>query len=167
MSTENQKTIELENQLKRCLADYDNLKKRFEKESREVIRFANEVLLLKLMEIAGNLEKAEALAPAEIRESSFFKGLTTVSQSFKQLLQGEGLTEIEVKVGEKFNPFLHEAVEVAEGEEDDSILEITSSGFKLNEKVVRPVKVKISKKAISQEAQMKVEEFVNKTGNYA
>lgn len=148
MPVENQKAVELENQLKRCLADYDNLKKRFEKESREVIRFANEVLLLKLMEIAGNLEKAETLAPAEIRESGFFKGLAAVSQNFKQLLRDEGLTEIEVRVGEKFNPFLHEAVEVIEGQEDDSILEITSSGFKLNEKVVRPVKVKISKKNV-------------------
>ena len=124
MAKKSKKTIELENQLKRALADYDNLRKRFEKESKNLVKFANEVLLLKILGIVDGLE-------------------LTLKQ-FKNVLKSEGLEEITVEIGEKFNPEFMEAVE-KQGK-GDKVLAIVQKGYRLHDKVVRPARVRVGSK---------------------
>lgn len=110
----------LETQLKRALADYDNLKKRFEKERSEVVKFANQALLLKLLNIVDGLDLALA--------------------QFAHLLSEEGVEEIIVEKGTQFDPHRMEAVS-GEGEK---VLEILQRGYKMQGRVIRPVRVKVS-----------------------
>lgn len=114
---------ELENRLKRALADYDNLKKRIEKEKEELAQFANQILLLKILPV--------------------LEGLDLVKDQLGTLLEEEGLEEIEVKKGQKFNPEIMEAVDAEGGGE--KVVAIISKGYKLHGKVIRPVRVKVGK----------------------
>ena len=121
MAKPNKETFELENKLKRALADYDNLKKRLDKERGEVIKFANEVLLLKVLGIVDGLELALG--------------------QFWQLLKEEGVEEIKVKAEDKFDPEVMEAV----GGEGEKVGQVLQRGYKLHGRVVRAVRVKIGK----------------------
>lgn len=118
------KVQELEDQLKRALADYENLQKRVEKEKTEVIKFANELLLLKILGIVDGLEM--------------------VLSQFRQLLKSEGFVTVEVKEGDKFDPQLHEAVG-SEGE-GETIIEVLSRAYKLHDKIIRPARVRVGKR---------------------
>lgn len=113
------KTEDLEGQLKRALADYDNLKKRFEKERGRVVKFANEALLLNLIGVVEGLEM-------------------TLGQ-FQAILSSAGFEKIKVEDGDKFNNKTMEAID-GEGE---TVEEALSSGYKLHEKVVRPARVRV------------------------
>ena len=115
------KTEELENQLKRALADYDNLKKRLEKERGEIVQFANETLLLKVLSIVDGLELALG--------------------QFWQLLKEEGLVEIKVGPKDKFDPEVMEAV----GGEGEKVEIVMQRGYKLHDRVIRPTRVKLGK----------------------
>lgn len=117
---------ELNNKHKRALADYQNLEKRFAKESNEVSRFASELLVLKSVRVLDGLEM--------------------VIKNFKEVLVSEGLEEIKVKVGDDFEATYMEALEVAEGENENKVAGIVRTGYKLNDKVVRPAGVKVVKK---------------------
>ncbi len=113
------KNEELENQLKRALADYDNLKKRLDKERSEVVKFANEALLLKVLSIVDGLELA-------------------LGQFWQLLKEGE-VEEIKVKSDDKFNPEVMEAV----GGEGEKVEQILNRGYKLHGRVIRPARVKL------------------------
>lgn len=116
-----QKIAELENQLKRALADYQNLQKRFEKEREQMIKFANEMLLLRLMGVLDGLE--------------------IVFNQFKEVLKESGFEKVEIKEGESFDAQLMEALE-GEGERVEKVL---SAAYKLHDKVVKPARVRVTK----------------------
>jgi molecular chaperone GrpE len=75
-----------------------------------------------------------------------FKPLFLIYSQFQNILKKRGLEIIETSKGDVFNPEIHEAIEAEESEEDHGkILEIITNGYKLNGKVIRPTKVKVSK----------------------
>ena len=113
------------NKYKRALADYQNLEKRFAKESEVVTKFANELLILKSIKVLDGLEM--------------------VLKNFREVLSAEGLEEIAVNVGDEFDAGLFEALETVEAENPNLVVEVLRRGYKLNEKVVRPAGVKVSK----------------------
>lgn len=112
---------ELENQLKRALADYANLKKRFEKEKVAMVKFANEVLLLQLLGVLDGLEMT--------------------ARQFQSILKQKGFEKKEVKIGEKFDPNWMEPIESSG--EGETVEEVYAPGYKLHEKIVRPAKVRL------------------------
>lgn len=127
------KIADLEDKWKRALADYDNLRKRIEKEKADFVKFSNASLIDKLLSVLDGLEKcAEHLKD---------KGLDMVLEQFKKVLESEGLKEIEVK-GKKFDPEKMDAVEIGPGPED-KVIGVVSKGYLLNGKVLRPSKVKV------------------------
>jgi molecular chaperone GrpE len=129
------KNVELENQLKRALADYANLQKRVEEEKKTVIKFANAVLLAKFLEVLDNLEAAQKAHPNE--------GLDLVLRKFKDILEAENVKE--VPTDGSFNPELHEGIVTVEGEKDGEIAEVLQKGYLLGDKVLRPARVKVTK----------------------
>jgi molecular chaperone GrpE len=128
------KLMELENQLKRALADYANLQKRVDEEKKTVVTFANAVLITKFLDILDSLEEAAKTTNSE--------GLELVIRKFKDVLTGENVKEIP-SVGERFNPELHEGVGTVEGERDGEIESVLQKGYTLRDKVLRPARVQV------------------------
>lgn len=116
---EQENNAELEQQLQRALADYDNLKKRFDKERQEVVKYANELLLLNLVGVV--------------------EGLEMTLRQFRAILEQAGFEKITVDKGDKFNNKIMEAVD-GEGEKVGDVL---SNGYKLHDKIVKPARVRV------------------------
>ncbi|MBI4098328.1 MAG: nucleotide exchange factor GrpE, partial [Candidatus Levybacteria bacterium] len=129
---ENQE-IELENQLKRALADYQNLEKRIAEEKSNWIKLANKDLILKLLPVLDNL----FLAKVHISD----EGLNLSIQKFLDVLSSEGVLRIET-IGRDFDPHTMECVSVVAGEEN-KVIEEVRAGFIMNETVLRPAQVTV------------------------
>jgi len=130
------KAASLENDLRRALADYANLEKRVNREKAAFAKFANAVLIEKVLAALDGLERAEK----HLQD----KGLTLALGQLKTALLSEGVEEIEVK-GKEFNVNEMDCVEVIEGKKN-RVAEIVNKGYKLNGRVLRPAKVKIGTK---------------------
>ncbi len=133
-----QKIEKLEQELKdaqtqklRALADYQNLQIRSEKEKLEFIKYANEKLLLKILDTKDNLDRA----------ANFINdpGLNMVRDNFVNFLAEFGVKEIEV-LGKEFDPHLMECIDKKECE-TNKVTEVHTKGYFLNDKVLRPAKV--------------------------
>ena len=127
----------------RAQADFINYKKRVEQEKNELVEFANSTLILNLLAVMDDLERAFVSLPAQLSEYSWAEGIRLIYNKLKATLEAQGLAEIKVK-GEPFDPHLHEAVMHQEGEEGIIIEEI-QKGYKLKDKVIRPSLVIVGK----------------------
>ena len=133
---------------KRAKADYINFKKETEKRRQEIIEYANANLLLDILPLVDQFKIAFAHLPGEQKDSEWVKGIRHLESKLKKILEDYGISEI--PTGGKFNPELHEAVEHVESDQEEgTILETVSTGFKLAEKVIEPAKVKVAKKIIN------------------
>lgn len=131
-------------------AEMENYKKRIERTYADLAKRGRRDLLLKLLSPVDNLERAlayEADVSQDAGVQNLIKGLKMVYLQFKELLAGEGLTEIKT-VGEKFDPNLHEAIasEPAEGKEDGEILLEVQKGYTVGDELLRPARVKVASK---------------------
>src|SRR3989338_8468052 len=135
------------NQLKYLQADFDNYRKKFEKEREQIIKLANETLIKELIIILDDFDAAIKLSIEEENK----KGLLTLKKKFFDILINQGLKEIEA-LGKKFNPEFHEVLckELSKHNEDEIIDEI-QKGYILKSKVIRHSKVKVSKKEEKQD----------------
>jgi molecular chaperone GrpE len=124
---------ELTEKWKRALADYQNLEKRVESEKKEFVKFSNASLIDKLLGVLDDFERAQK----HLKD----KGLEIAINQFKSVLQIEGVEEIKTK-GKEFEPMLMDCIEVVRGEEN-KVVEVLEKGYLLNQKVLRPAKVKV------------------------
>lgn len=129
---------------KRAQADFENYKKRKEAENAELVQFAREVTVAKLLPTLDSLEQALRHMPEGIDET-WKSGILGTLQQLDKALAEMGVKKIEA-LGKKFDPNFHEAVKEVPGEEDGIVAEELQSGFELNGKVIRPSQVGISKK---------------------
>jgi len=123
----------------RAQADFINYKRRTEQEREETVKFATSELILKILPILDDFERAFAAIPAEETTSHWVQGIKLVERKLKALLESQGVCEINA-VGQEFNPNLHEAVAQVEGKEGIVIQQI-EKGYKLGDRVIRPAKV--------------------------
>ncbi len=129
----------LKDQLARALADYDNLRKRIEREREEIEKIAGTKFALKILSVFDLLEEAQK----HLKDS----GIALTIEEFEKILESEGIERIEAKPGTKFNEELHEAVEVVKGGKDGKIAGVVLTGWKFKDgPVIRPAKVKVNKK---------------------
>ncbi len=131
------KHLELENQLKRTLADYQNLERRIEEERRLLSRLSAALLIEKLLPILDNLESAQ--------QHLNDQGLELVIKQFKETLQNEGVQEIEAQ-DQEFDPKYHEAIDSEPGDIDNKVTKVVTKGYKIEDKVLRPSRVIVTKK---------------------
>lgn len=136
---------QLEAQLKRAVADYQNLEKRISEGRSELSSWATAELIKKLLPVVDNFNKAIAGASEEEKKSGWYKGVEMGFKQLSQVLSHEGLDEI--KADGLFNPETHEAIDMREGE-DGKVLEILEKGYTLNGKILRPTKVVVGKNKI-------------------
>lgn len=138
----------LKNQLKRALADYQNLEKRVAQDRSDWIKNANRDLLLRFLPTLDTLNLAQKHVDDE--------GLKLSVQQFLDALKSEGVQKIET-IGAHFDPKTMEAVEVEEAEEG-KVLEEIRAGYTLNGEVLRPAQVKVGKQKIDVREEEKVKE---------
>lgn len=145
---------------KRAAADFENYKRQKERENKELLEFAKEVTVVKLLPTIDALEQALRHMPVaneefRMQNAEFSKqyqnwqtGVNGIVAQLDKVLGELGVKKIEA-IGKKFDPHLHEAVKEVEGEEDGMIVDELQSGFELNGKVIRPSQVVISKKQVN------------------
>ncbi|MBI4344304.1 MAG: nucleotide exchange factor GrpE [Euryarchaeota archaeon] len=143
---EKKKAEEYLTRLKYLQAEFDNYRKRVEKEREEFAKYATERLVRQLLDVYENLERALENGANEDKEA-LLKGVEMTFQQLKDVLEKEGLEPIKTQ-GVRFDPFLHEAVLQEEREDCDegTVLEEYQRGYTLNKRVLRYSKVKVAKK---------------------
>lgn len=131
----------------RLNAEFDNLRKRTLKEREEFVKFANEKLILELLDVYESLERGLENAKATNNKDKLIEGMELVYKQFKNLLEKNGLAPIKA-TGEKFDHYKHEAMmqTLTDECEEDTVLEEFARGYTLNGKVIRYSKVRVSKK---------------------
>lgn len=141
-------TIEnLENKVRNAQAELINYRKRKDEEVQTRLKFANQDLILELLPIADNFERALKLQKTDDPSmSKFLDGFKMLYTSLINTLKNYGVEEIPA-LGEEFNPTLHEAmlVESDETKEDGVVLEVLIKGYTLKGRVLRASSVKVNK----------------------
>lgn len=128
----------------RLQAEFQNFKKRTEKEKANLYKFANEKLFVDLLPLMDNMERA--LASTETGSDGIVEGLKMIKKSLDDIFTKNGLEAIEA-MGQEFDPELHHAVMSDDSDDHASehVIEEFQKGYKLNEKVIRHSMVKVSK----------------------
>jgi len=130
----------------RARADFLNYKKEETKKMDEFLKYANLGIILKILSILDNFYLAEKKMPESFKEDENIKGLFQIKNQILDFLKNQGVEEIK-SFGQKFDPNLHEAVEIIKGgdKETDKIIKEIQKGYKLYDKVIRPAKVRVVK----------------------
>lgn len=125
----------------RLMADFQNYKKRVEKEKTDLYSYANEKLVTELLAVLDNFERALA---HEDSGDGFKEGMEMIFKQLMDVLEKSGLAEI-AALGEDFDPNFHNAVMTEETEEYESgkVSGVLQKGYTLNGKVIRPSMVKV------------------------
>ena len=134
-----------ENIAKRALADLDNYKKQQEKLRGELTQFMNLALLARFLEVYNDLVRiAEAAKGAP---DGITQGFENILKKFNEVFHSEGLEEITVKPGDKFNPETMEAISHEDHAEhkDDAVIEQFEAGLKYKNQIIKPAKVRVGK----------------------
>ena len=137
--------LEWKNQWLRSVADFKNYKRRTETERDDLKRNANAGLLLKILPILDDFERAVDNVPADIAGTPWWEGTKMIAQKMRTLLESEGVTTIEA-VGQPFDPNLHHAVAFDESHgQSDMVTEELQKGYKIHDRVLRPAMVRVAK----------------------
>ena len=135
-----QEKQDLQEKCDRALADYHNLQQRKEEEKKEFTKYSNEKLLQELLPVFDNLKISLQHVSEEDRENAWVKGVEYVVKQFREVLQENGVEEIEAE-GKEFD---HERMEAVEGK-GDKVKKEVKPGYMLNGKVIIPAKVIVEK----------------------
>lgn len=136
---------EYQGRLLRVQADYDNFRRRTQKEKEELAQYATSKLITELLTVLDNFDRALNTAPAGAEVEAFSKGVNMIFRQLDGVLKSEGLTVMEA-VGQPFNPEYHQAIMQVESEEYEEgiVTEEVQKGYLLKDKVLRPAMVKVS-----------------------
>ncbi|MCK5477197.1 MAG: nucleotide exchange factor GrpE [Candidatus Aenigmarchaeota archaeon] len=134
---------ELHEKYIRLYAEFENYRKRTQKEMADRCSYANEKLIFKLLSIIDDFELALVSCSDEGKKSPLYNGVNMILKNFLFVLEKEGLTQI-ASSGREFNPQHHEAIGTIQSEEHkkDTVVEM-QKGYSYKDKVIRPAKVKV------------------------
>ena len=127
----------------RAEADFQNYKRRTETERDELRRFGNVSLIINLLPVIDDFERAFSSLDSHLAGLSWFDGIYLIYRKLSQLLENAGVRPIESE-GQPFDPRFHEAVAHVEGEEGKVLSEV-QRGYKLHDRVLRPAMVVVGK----------------------
>ena len=126
---------------KRAQADFINYKRRSEQEKEEASRFTNSVLILSLLPVLDDLERALNSVPPRLAKLPWVEGIRLIERKFHANLEAQGVTPIEAR-GKPFDPNLHEASMCSKGKEGIVVKEL-QKGYKLYNRLLRPATVAV------------------------
>ena len=127
----------------RSAADYQNYKRRMEEERREVARLASISLIINLLPLMDDIDRALRNVDPKIAGLTWIDGIWMIYRKFEAVLQNAGVTEIEADA-QQFDPTVHEAISEVDGEEG-KVLSVVQKGYKLGDRVIRPAMVVVGK----------------------
>ena len=127
----------------RAEADFQNYKRRTEQERDELRRFGNVSIIINLLPILDDFERAFSSLDSRLAGLSWFDGILLIYRKLNQLLENNGVTPIQTD-GQTFDPRYHEAVAHVDGDEGKVISEV-QRGYKLHDRVLRPAMVVVGK----------------------
>lgn len=143
-------------QLLRLKAEFENFRRRTEKEKADSRRWGKEEVILRLVSLMDVMEQAEAAAHKTSDMKSVVAGLDMLYKEFKRLLRDEGLEEVPAREGEKFDPQLHEAVELKDDEgEEGRVLSVLQRGYRFQGGLLRPARVYVSRRKTEEAGEKK------------
>ena len=142
----NQELQETQDLLRRKHAEFENYRKRIEREQKEFVSYATSELVLGILPVLDNLERALGSAQSAETgpENQISEGVAIIYRQFSDILQKAGLREV-AALGEDFDPHVHEAVARVETTEhrEGEILDVLQKGYFLKERLLRPAMVRV------------------------
>lgn len=146
LSSEARKAKELFEKCLRIQADFDNARKRLEREREEFIKFAQYNIIQDFLAVLDDFERAFSSAKEARDIEKLIQGLEMIGKDIYSLLNKYGVEEIEAE-GKAFNPEVHEALMQEERDDvpENTVVQVLQKGYKLHDKVLRPARVKVSR----------------------
>ncbi len=143
------RVTELEDRLLRQRAEFENYRKQLDREKEEFSKCANEKLIIEMLNIADDLERA--VQEYKKKDPEAAEGIELIHRNLMKILERYGVKHIE-SVGKKFDPYSHEAFLQQESEGPEGVvLEELQKGYRVHDRVIRHSKVKVSKNSNSNE----------------
>ncbi|MES2768456.1 MAG: nucleotide exchange factor GrpE [Bdellovibrionota bacterium] len=129
-------------------ADFENYKKRMIKERSDVMKYGSENLIVSLLDLLDNFERAMSMEITPENVKSFSDGINMISSEFKNVLNRFGVTEVKA-LGQNFDPSHHEAMgtEPTDEYKPGTISKVFTKPYKLHDRLIRPGKVIIAQEA--------------------
>ena len=129
--------------LHRCLADFDNYKKRQVEQQKEFTKYASEGVISDMLPVLDNFHAATGHIPDGEADNPWVTGIMFIQQQMEKVFEEHDVTKIEVSVGDEFNPNIMEAVKNNDEKLDEyaTVEKIAQPGYKIGEKVLRPARV--------------------------
>lgn len=142
-----QQLEEQKNDYLRLAAEFDNFRKRTRRDVSDIIKSANESLIIQLLDVLDNFERALKSHDENVDMEAYSRGIALVYDKLLSILSNAGLKRFDA-VGEPFDPRFHEALLQVEAEdkEPDTVANELLPGYTLNDKVIRHAKVGVTKK---------------------
>jgi molecular chaperone GrpE len=136
---------ENQNRYLRAQADFDNYRRRTQKEKEELAQYASLKLVGQLLPVLDNFQRALQTGGEIVETESFSKGVDMIYRQLSQVLEAEGLKVMEA-AGQPFDPELHQAIMQVESEEhpEGTVVDVIQNGYWLKDRVLRPAMVKVS-----------------------
>jgi molecular chaperone GrpE len=136
-------------QLKYLQADFENLKKRSDRQIEEAKKYCTERLVIQLLDVQDELELALKTAQSADSAQPLIEGVQMTLKKLRKVLEQEGVSPIACEEGKAFDPSCHHAVAAAERDdvEECVVVEEVRKGYKMKDKVIRPSIVKVAVKS--------------------
>lgn len=139
---------------KRCLADFENYKKRQADAQKGFFQFASETMIMNILPVIDNFHASTDHIPEDQKNNPWVVGIMHIQKQLEQVIKDGGVEEIAVKEGDEFTPHLHEAItngsassadkqETITKEKKNKITKVLSKGYKMGDKVIRPARVTV------------------------
>lgn len=135
---------EVKDSLLRVRADFDNFKRRAEEDRAKMIQVARTDVVLDLLPVIDNFDRAFASVPEQIESDNWYQGVVAIKKQFEKVLEELGIERIKT-VGEQFNPELHEAIaHEASDQAENEVIKEFEAGYQLGDAVIRHARVAVS-----------------------
>jgi molecular chaperone GrpE len=139
LAAEREKAEQYYKNWQRSAADFINFKRRIEQERGEQARFANAAVVINILPVFDDLERAVETVDANLAGLNWVQGVVAIHKKFWNMLEAMGVNRIPAE-GEMFDPAVHEALARQPGAEN-KVLHVVQNGYRLGDKVVRPAMV--------------------------
>ena len=136
------------NNWKRCLAEFDNYKKRQEEARKDTVKYATENIVMQILPVIDNFASSVAHIPEKEKDGAWVQGIMFIKKQLEDVLRENGVEEIEVKEGDNFDATIHEAIEdkncascKTKKKFKNKVKKVILKGYKIGDKVIRPARV--------------------------
>ena len=133
--------------LARAQADFQNSRRRLDADKEQAVQYANSALIMSLLPVIDNFERALAVDPNKTDAASIQKGLQLVHDQMMNVLKGQSVSEIAPQPGEPFDPTLHQALMQQPSDQytEPTVTQLLQKGYSLHGRTLRPAQVAVSK----------------------